>query len=131
MWASMKRCSNKIVDFYVSLHMRSVSFISALIGAIAFALAVFCALQFFITKFPTSESLATISGLANPSRMNAQDARQFERAANSIRWNDEQLLRSYLHLWLAGTVGFFGVGAANTVLAVVAYRSAKGGGGAG
>ncbi len=76
-------------------------------------------------KISTERALTTVERAIDRSRLRAEEIEQLDWHFPWIQRNDSSWRRAHNATWKAGVFGFAGIGIANLLLSVFAYRVSK------
>ena len=109
-------------SFTVRLFLVSLS-----LALLALSLAAYCFVQIPLIKDPTAAVISNLENqfLANRSQLSKPEAERLDAHLRVLRFNTQALNTAHTNLWLAGVLGFLGLGIANLVVAGVAYKNRK------
>ena len=101
--------------------------VSLSLALLALSLAAYCFVQIPLIKDPTAAVISDLEDqfLANRSQLSQPDAERLDAHLRVVRFNTQALSTAHTNLWLAGVLGFLGLGIANLVVAGVAYKNRK------
>ena len=106
--------------------MRAFIYLAACNGVLALLLSAFCFINFPFQKVSTETSVASLeTDVIDRSRLSAEQIKILNWNLSWIRMNEISWRRAHGATWNAGVFGFAGLGLANLLLALFAYRASR------